>query len=125
MTDTAMMGIWQFIVPIPGKLWKEQIPKLAKQVVADPGFMSEEHSVVHRFVVSELPRVGEPLSPGFIAKELGLTIERVTAILDELEKHMTFLYRNNGEAVVWAYPVTIEETPHHITFSTGEQLYAA
>ncbi|OGO41196.1 MAG: hypothetical protein A2Z04_05735 [Chloroflexi bacterium RBG_16_57_9] len=27
--------------------------------------------------------------------------------------------------VVWAYPVTVARTPHHLTFSTGEQVYAA
>ena len=51
--------------------------------------------------------------------------ELVTEILDGLEKHMTFLFRNDRGEVTWAYPVTVDETPHQVTFSTGEQLYAA
>jgi hypothetical protein len=38
---------------------------------------------------------------------------------------MTFVCRNAQGAVVWAYPVTVEPTPHRATFSTGEELYAA
>jgi hypothetical protein len=49
----------------------------------------------------------------------------VNAILDELEKHMTFLFRDEQGAVAWAYPVTVDRTPHHVTFDTGEQVYAA
>ncbi len=87
--------------------------------------MTEEHRMIHHFVVKELPYIQEPLSPAIITKKLDLSLARVTAILDELEKHMTFLFRNSEGAVVWAYPVTVEATPHHVTFSTGEQVYAA
>ena len=88
-------------------------------------FMSGEHHSVRNFVVGELPGAGEPLSPGFIAQELGLTTDRVNVILDELEEHLSFLFRNSEGEVVWAYPVTVDTTPHHVTFSTGEQAYAA
>jgi hypothetical protein len=60
-----------------------------------------------------------------ISKNLNIEPERVVSILEELEKNLTFLYRNEQGAVIWAYPVTIEKTPHRITFSTGEQIYAA
>jgi hypothetical protein len=87
--------------------------------------MSEEHHLVREFAVRELPRVGEPLSPEFIAEELSLPVDQVESILDELDKHMTFVCRDAAGAVVWAYPVTAASTPHHLTFSTGERLYAA
>jgi hypothetical protein len=38
---------------------------------------------------------------------------------------MTFLFRNPMGEVAWAYPVTAEPTPHHVTFSTGERTFAA
>jgi hypothetical protein len=38
---------------------------------------------------------------------------------------MTFVFRNGQGAVVWAYPVTVERTPHHLVFGSGEQVYAA
>jgi hypothetical protein len=63
--------------------------------------------------------------PELIAERLHLSVERVNVILDELEKHMTFVFRNGQGAVAWAYPVTVDRTPHRITFSTGEQVYAA
>ena len=47
------------------------------------------------------------------------------AILDDLEKRMTFLYRNPQGCVTWAYPVTVDRTPHRVEFSSGEKLYAA
>jgi hypothetical protein len=106
-------------------LWQWQVDKGAQRTKAHLGFMSEEHHLVREFAVRELPRVGEPLSPEFIAEELNLPVARVKSILDELDKHMTFVCRNTQGAVVWAYPVTAESTPHHVTFSTGEQLYAA
>jgi len=46
------------------------------------------------------------------------------SIVDELEQHLTFLYRSSDHAVTWAYPVTIDETPHHARFSTGEEAYS-
>ena len=47
------------------------------------------------------------------------------ACLEDLEKRMTFLYRNEIGEVLWAYPVTVDRTPHKIRFSTGERLFAA
>ena len=125
MSNRVLRGFWRHMLPIPPKLWLKRIDKLEKKIEAELGFMSEEHRKIHHFVVQELPRVGEPLSSDFIANKLDLPLSRVTAILDELEKHMTFLFRNNEGAVVWAYPVTVERTPHHVTLSTGEQIYAA
>ena len=49
----------------------------------------------------------------------------VNVLLDNLEKRKTFLYRNSDKNVVWAYPVTVEKTPHRVTFDSGEKLYAA
>jgi hypothetical protein len=56
---------------------------------------------------------------------LNIPLVRVAAILDDLETHMTFLFRNARGAIEWAYPVTVAPTPHRVTFQTGEQLYAA
>lgn len=87
--------------------------------------MSADHHRVRDLAVLELPRQGKPLTPKFISDRLELPIERVQSILDELEKNMTFLFRNPQGEVTWAYPVTVDPTPHRITFSSGEQVYAA
>jgi hypothetical protein len=86
--------------------------------------MSPDHHRVRDFVVLELPRARAPLAPEAIAEALDLPIGRVGSILEELERHLTFLVRNERGAVSWAYPVTVEETPHHAIFSTGEEAYS-
>lgn len=126
--NNLLLGFWRAMIPLPNQVWQGQIFKEAQKIGAALGFMSPEHRLVHHFVVRELPRVGgvgEPLAPEFTAQRLNLPVARVNAILDELEKHMTFLFRNDQGAVAWAYPVTVDRTPHHVTFDTGEQVYAA
>jgi len=87
--------------------------------------MSEEHHLVRYSVVRELSRTGAPLQPEFISQELRLPLAQINAILDDLERNLFFLVRNEQGAVSWAYPVTVDQTPHELTFSTGERLYAA
>ena len=125
MSDTLLRGFSRYMIPIPRMLWRMQVSRRGEKIGAGLGFMSEEHHRVRNFVVRELPGAGQPLSPGFIAERLELTIDRVEAILDELEKRMTFLFRDGRGSVVWAYPVTVEATPHHVTFGSGEQVFSA
>jgi len=87
--------------------------------------MTGDHHRVREYVVLELPKVNAPIYPQQIAKSLDLNIDQVITLLDDLEKHMTFLFRNGEGAVTWAYPVTVAQTPHRIDFSSGEQIYAA
>lgn len=125
MSDTLLRGFSRYMIPIPRMLWRRQVSRRGEKIRAGLGFMSEEHHGVRNFVVRELPVAGEPLPPGFISEKLHLPVDRVEAILDELEKRMTFLFRDGRGSVVWAYPVTVETTPHHVTFSTGEQVFSA
>jgi hypothetical protein len=125
VNNSLLLGIWRLIVGLPGPLWQREVARQARGAVESLGFMSGDHHRVRDFAVRELPRVGQPLSPAFIAKELELPLTRTISILDELEKNMTFLYRGDGESVTWAYPVTVDRTPHRVTFSSGEQVYAA
>jgi len=120
MDDRVLLGSGHVMLPVPRAMWQSHVRGDARL-----DFMSEDHHRVRNFVVRELPRAGKPLSPGFIAQALNLPQTRVTGILDELERHMTFLFRNEGVAIAWAYPVTVDRTPHRMTFSTGEQVYAA
>jgi hypothetical protein len=87
--------------------------------------MGPDHHRIRNFVVAELPRAQQSLSPEAIATGVSLDIERVREILDELEARLTFLYRRDGRNVDWAYPVTAEETPHRVTLDTGERFFAA
>jgi hypothetical protein len=112
------------MVPIPRALWHRLLKANARAVAARLGFMSEEHHRVRDFVVTELPRAGAPLPPESIAQALDLAVSRVRSLLDDLEAHLTFLFRNDRGAVTWAYPVTVDETRHRARFASGEEAYS-
>ena len=110
---------------IPPAIWKHNVRSEAKGAGARLKFMGSAHHLVRTFVVTELPRAQQSLSPETIAVGVGLEIERVLEILDELEEQLTFLYRRDGRNVDWAYPVTVEETPHRVTLDSGERFFGA
>ena len=112
------------MIPIPRAVWQRAMQANARKARRGLGFMSADHHRVRDCVVKELARLGAPLAPHAIAAALNLALPRVTAILDELEKHLMFLFRNEHGEVTWAYPVTVEATPHHAHFSTGEEAYS-
>ena len=124
MSDRLLLGVGRRMIPIPRFVWQGLMKTNSRKLRAGLGFMSEDHHRVRDFVVTELPRAGGPLSAGLIAEKLDLAAERVEVILDELEKHMMFLARDDRGTVTWAYPVTVDETPHHAVFSTGEEAYS-
>ena len=125
MNKRLLLGLGRMMLPIPRSIWQRQVAQSEQGSHSRLSFMTEEHHRVRDFAVLELPRAGAPLSPELIAERLHLPVERVNVILDELEKHMTFIFRNEQGAVAWAYPVTVDRTPHRITFSTGERVYTA
>jgi hypothetical protein len=125
MKKRMLLGVHRHTVDVPHFIWGRQVEGGARHNFQRLAFMSPEHHAVRNFAVTELPRAGQPLAPETIARRLDLPLEQVNAILADLEKHMTFLFRNEQGAVAWAYPVTVEPTPHRVTFSSGEKLYAA
>lgn len=110
---------------IPRAIWQQEIARSARAAEGSLNFMTRDHHRVRDFVVREMPRLGKPISPSLISKALKIEPEITNSILDELEEKLTFLFRNQGGSVTWAYPVTVTQTPHRITFSSGEQIYAA
>jgi len=124
MTDSLLLGLGRHMIPIPRVVWQRLVAARARKIRSSLGFMSEDHHRVRDFVVTELPRAGAPIPPESIAEELGLAVPLVKSLLTELEEHLTFLYRNDQGAVTWAYPVTVDETPHRASFSTGEEAYS-
>jgi hypothetical protein len=125
MSNKLMLGLWRYVLHVPPFIWQKQIEKGKRRFEKEYGKMPEDFRNVHHLVVRELPRVGKPLPEGHIVEKLGLAIDRVRSALEYLEKRMTYLYRDKEGEVIWAYPVTVEKTPHRITFDTGEELYAA
>jgi hypothetical protein len=126
MRNTLLLGFWRAMIPIPRIIWQRRVAAEAQKTSDNAlPLMSEDHHRVRDFVVRELPRTGEPLSPDRIAQTLNMPRDRLNTILDDLEKRLIFLFRNAQGNVAWAYPVTVDATPHRVTYSTGEQGYAA
>jgi hypothetical protein len=125
MNETILLGRGHQVTRIPSRAWEAHLAQAPQHQQTRLAFMSESHHRIRYFVVRELPLVGAPLPPAYIAQKLGLPVAQVEAILAELERRLFFLVRNEQGAVSWAYPVTVDPTPHHLTFSAGEQGYAA
>jgi hypothetical protein len=126
MRDTLLLGFRRMMIPIPPGIWRRRVAAAAQKEGDNVRrVMTEEHHRVRDCVVRELPRMGEPLSPEWIAQTIDMPLDRLRVILDDLEKRLIFLFRNAEGSVVWAYPVTVDRTPHRVTYSTGETGYAA
>ena len=121
----VLLGSKRRMLPIPWFLFTWILRRGARKTKKALGGLDDEHRRVHHFVVKELPSLARPMAPDFIADRLKLDKQRVIQILDELERRLIFLFRPEGRDVVWAYPITAEPTPHRLTFSSGERLWAA
>jgi hypothetical protein len=99
--------------------------KMAKNMRTRINKITEEKKRIHHFVVRELPNAGQPISLAFVARALEMPVDRVSTLVDEMEKDKSFFHRYHSEGINWAYPVTVDNTPHRVTFSTGEQINAA
>ena len=125
MGETVLLGRGRQISQIPREMWEQHLAQVPAHSGDRLSFMSEEHHRVRCFVVRELPLSGKAIAPEEISAALHLPRAQVEVILDELETKLFFLVRNERGAAAWAYPVTVEPTPHHLSFSSGERLYAA
>ena len=126
MKDRALIGTGRRMIPIPGFLWKSEVSRKAKnQAQKAVAFMTEEHHLVRDYVVRNLLGAGGPIAPERISEATGLAPGRVVSILEELEKRLVFLFRDDRGSVLWAYPVTADTTPHLVSLKSGERGCAA
>ena len=125
MKNSILLGLHRFMLRIPRPIWQQEIARGEQAAENSISFMTDDHHRVRDYVVREMPRKGKPISPEVIGQNLNMHPESVIPILGELEERLTFLYRNEHGAVTWAYPVTVEITPHRVRFSSGETIYAA
>jgi hypothetical protein len=125
MNRTVLRGRGDAIDFIARDEWERELESAPEAIGRRLAFMSDDHHSVRNFVVRELVRTGRSISVGDISHALDLTRHRVATIVKDLEKNLFFLARPGGEEVSWAFPVTVEETGHHLVFSTGERLEAA
>ncbi len=125
MEETILIGRGRELTTILRSQWEAQLSMVPQSMKTRLSFMTRRHHLVRYFVVRNLPRSGGPLPPEPIAAKLKLPLHRVNTILAKLEQRLFFLVRDARGHVSWAYPVTAEKTRHHLSFSSGEQIYAA
>lgn len=125
MNETVLLARGRDLITIPRQQWETHLAHAPEHAKSRLGFMTADHHRVRYFVVRELPAHGRPMKPAMIARSLQMPLDRVRHILAELERNLFFLFRDESGNVVWAYPITVAQTPHHLTFSSGETLYAA
>ena len=125
MKENILSSAGNQLTKIPREIWEQHVDQTSKDIPKVLGFMTEAHHLIRYFVVRELPRIGKPIAPERISEELDIPLSRTIEILDDLEKNLFFLVRNEQGEISWAFPVTVDKTPHRLTFSTGERLNAA
>lgn len=125
MIEQILIGKGESIHQMPRPDWERDLREYLAQPNERLEFMTEDHHRIRRMAVVDLARRGKPLAPEYFAEQLSLGLDRVDEMLDELERKLFFLVRDEEGAVSWAYPVTVDRTPHRLTFSTGERLHGA
>jgi hypothetical protein len=99
MNKSLLLGWGHLLLRIPRPIWQQEIARSARARGKSLAFMTPDHHHVRDFVVRELPRLAEPIYPELIAQKLNMGPQQVILILDELEKNLTFLFRNDEGAV--------------------------
>jgi len=126
MKDTILIGRREKMLEVPAEDWRKHLARARQHSQIRLSFMAADHHRIRNFVVHELPcNQGKPLSADEVSQRLDLPIDRVVAILEELQKNLFFLVLNNTGEVSWAFPVTSDWTPHRLSFSSGEGIFAA
>jgi hypothetical protein len=125
MKDTILVGAGREIHSVPDRAFVKSIKDIPARMATRLAFMTRDHHKVRDFVVRELPSQGRPLSPAQIAQGTGLPLQKVSAIVAQLEQNLFFLVRDRQGNVSWAFPVTTYQTPHRLRFSTGERIFGA
>ena len=125
MKEYVLSSAGHRFTEIPREIWEQHLEQAPRDISKTLSFMTKAHHLIRYFVVRELPRIGKPIPPVLISDELNIPLSKTIEILDDLEKNLFFLVRNEQGEISWAFPVTADKTPHQLTFSTGERLNAA
>jgi hypothetical protein len=123
--ETLLAGRSSRIERVAARPWREALANVGERMRERLAFMTPAHRIVREAAVVRLASVGRPLSARDLADSTGLRESAVDALLDELHQRLFFLVRNQQRDVSWAFPVTVERTPHHLTFVSGERLWGA
>jgi hypothetical protein len=119
------MGIGGFMIPIPRMLAAKGLQKGVSGAKKKAALLSVEERKTHHFIVKEMAVAKEPITAELVGEELGIPLKSIEKAIDKLESLKTFLYRSDGKGINWAYPLSLENTGHQMSASTGERFFAA
>jgi len=119
------MGFRGFMMRVPPLLSDKGAKKGEKGAKANADCLSRDERSVHHFIVMKMAVVKDPITTESIANEMGMPKDRVHQIINKLENLKTFIYRDDGKGINWAYPLSLENTGFRMTASSGEQFFAA
>ncbi len=119
------LGFRGVMMQIPTLLSDKGAKKGEKGAKAHANCLSKEERWVHHFIVMKMAVVKNPITTALIANELGMPNDQVLQIINKLENLKTFIYRDDGKGINWAYPLSLENTGFRMTASSGEQFFAA
>ena len=119
------MGFRGVMMRIPPLLSDKGAKRGESGAKANADSLSKEERGVHHFIVMKMAVVKDPITAELIASELGMPTGNVNVIINKLENLKTFIYRNDGKGINWAYPLSLENTGFRMTASSGEQFFAA
>lgn len=119
------MGFRGFMMRIPPMLSDKGAKKGESGAKANADCLSKEERRVHHFIVMKMAVVKEPITTELIANEIGMPKDQVYQIINKLENLKTFIYRDDGKGINWAYPLSLENTGFRMTASSGKQFFAA
>lgn len=123
--DTILIGHGRSVIRESDEEWRRALQALRLGPNVRLSFMTPQHRQMREYAVTELPRVGRPITPGELAQRFTLSVDAVVDILAELERHLFFIRRNDNGDISWAFPVTVEPTPHRLRFDDGAEVFAA
>ena len=119
------LGFHGLMMRLPHLLSEKGAKKGEVGAKANSDCLSRQEREVHHFIVQKMATVKDPITAELIADELAMPEDRVLQIVNKLENLKTFLYRDDGERINWAYPLSLENTGFRMTASSGEQFFAA
>ncbi|HUV77765.1 MAG TPA: hypothetical protein VMW06_06890 [Desulfobacterales bacterium] len=119
------MGFRGFMMRVPPLLSDKGAKKGEKGAKANADCLSRDERSVHHFIVMKMAVVKDPITTESIANEMGMPKDRVHQIINKLENLKTFIYRDDGKGINWAYPLSLENTGFRMAASSGEQFFAA
>ena len=125
-SEGLLLGRGRRLEVVAAEGWRRSLLSAAATMTQRLAFMTADHRRIREESVLRLPANRlRPLTVSQLSRVTSLSERTVDRILRDLHRHLFFLVRNRHGDVGWAFPVTVDRTPHLVEFSSGERLWGA